>query len=108
MIPVRRSPQSAIRKLNLAGGTAMVVALEGVGGWASTTDIAGAVIASGIVVVETNVKKVQHLSGGIVGEILVTDGSEVETSQVVMRLDDHLDARQSRGRHLAARSLSCT
>jgi len=90
MTPIRRSPRHAIRKLNLVGCTAVVVALGGFGGWASTTDIAGAVIASGTVVVESSVKKVQHLTGGIVGEILVKEGSEVETNQVLMRLDDTL------------------
>jgi HlyD family secretion protein len=90
MITAARSPKSAIRKLNLVGCTAMVVALGGVGGWASTTEIAGAVIATGTVVVETNVKKVQHLSGGIVGEILVKEGSEVELGQILVRLDDTL------------------
>jgi HlyD family secretion protein len=84
------SPRYAIRRLNLVGCTAIVVALGGVGGWASTTDIAGAVIANGSVVVETSVKKVQHLNGGIVGEILVKEGSEVETGQILMRLDDTL------------------
>jgi HlyD family secretion protein len=72
------------------GCAAVVVALGGFGGWASTTDIAGAVIASGTVVVETNVKKVQHHIGGIIGEILVKEGSEVAAGQVVMRLDDTL------------------
>ena len=67
-----------------------MVALGGFGGWASTTDIAGAIIASGTVVVESSVKKVQHLSGGIVGEILVKEGSEVEAGEVLMRLDDTL------------------
>lgn len=90
MSTTRLSPRYAIRKLNLVGCTALVVALGGVGGWASTTNIAGAVIASGIVVVESSVKKVQHLNGGIVGEILVKEGSKVETGQVVMRLDDTL------------------
>jgi HlyD family secretion protein len=90
MIPIRRSPRHAIRKLNLVGCTALVVALGGFGGWASTTDIAGAVIANGTVMVESSVKKVQHLSGGIVGEILVKDGSEVEAGEVLMRLDDTL------------------
>lgn len=83
-----QSPRRAIRKLNLLGCTAMLVALGGVGGWAATTEIAGAVIANGTVAVEGNVKKVQHLNGGIVGEILVKDGSEVEAGQVLMRLDD--------------------
>ena len=90
MTTIIRSPRQAIRKLNLLGCTALLVALGGVGGWASTTDIAGAVIANGTVVVESSVKKVQHLNGGIVGEILVADGSEVETGQLLIRLDDTL------------------
>jgi hypothetical protein len=47
------------------------------GVWAVTTPIAGAVIASGTVVVESNIKKVQHPSGGIVAEILVKNGDRV-------------------------------
>jgi HlyD family secretion protein len=90
MTVMKHSPRSAIRKLNLAGCTATVVALGGVGGWASTTHIAGAVIANGTIVVESSVKKVQHFSGGIIGEILVSEGSEVETGQVLLRLDDTL------------------
>jgi HlyD family secretion protein len=90
MSTTRLGPRCAIRRLNLVGCTALVVAFGGVGGWASTTNIAGAVIASGIVVVESSVKKVQHLNGGIVGEILVKEGSKVETGQVVMRRDDTL------------------
>jgi HlyD family secretion protein len=90
MTTTMRSPRHAIRKLNLVGCTAVVVALGGFGGWASTTDIAGAVIASGTVVVESSVKRVQHFTGGIVGEILVKEGSEVEAGEVLMRLDDTL------------------
>ena len=90
MTAIKSSPRQAIRRLNLVGGTAMLIALGGVGGWASTTFIAGAVIANGTVEVESSVKKVQHLTGGIVREILVKDGSEVETGQTLMRLDDTL------------------
>jgi len=90
VITTRRSPRCAIRRLNLVGCTAMVVALVGFGGWASTTNIAGAVIASGTVAFETSVKKVQHHNGGIVGEIFVKEGSEVKAGQVLMRLDDTL------------------
>lgn len=60
----------------------------GVGGWAATTDIAGAVIASGYLVVESNVKKVQHPTGGVVGEILVGDGDRVRSGDVIVRLDE--------------------
>jgi len=63
---------------HLVGGAIIALMLTaGLGGWAATTELAGAVIASGSVVVDSNVKKVQHLTGGIVGGVLVRDGSRV-------------------------------
>jgi len=59
----------------------------GIGGWAAATDLAGAVVATGHFVVDSNVKKVQHPTGGIVGEILVREGQRVTIGDVVMRLD---------------------
>ena len=85
-----RSPQSDIRKLQLAGYSAIALAVGGFGGWAATSEITGAVIANGSIVVESSIKKVQHPSGGIVDEILVKEGTEVEAGQVLMRLDDTL------------------
>lgn len=58
------------------------------GVWAVTTPIAGAVIASGTVVVEHNIKKVQHASGGIVSDILVKNGDRVFAGDIVVKLDD--------------------
>jgi HlyD family secretion protein len=46
------------------------------------------VIAPGSIVVDSNVKKVQHLTGGIVGELLVRDGQRVRLGEVVLRLDE--------------------
>jgi HlyD family secretion protein len=83
-----QDPRRAIRKLNLIGLALGVLLIGGVGGWATTSELSGAVIASGWVVVESNVKKVQHPTGGVVGEILVKDGGLVEEGQVVLRLDD--------------------
>jgi HlyD family secretion protein len=81
-------PRVSIRR-HLAAGVALVVLLAGgVGGWAATTELAGAVIAPGNLVVETNVKKVQHPTGGVVGELRVRDGDEVKAGDVVVRLDD--------------------
>jgi HlyD family secretion protein len=60
----------------------------GLGGWAATTEFAGAVIAPGQVVVNSNVKKVQHPTGGVVGELRVRDGDKVKAGDVVVRLDD--------------------
>lgn len=55
--------------------------------WGSLARIKGAVIAPGTLIVETKAKMVQHLDGGIVGEILVKDGDRVEQDQILMRLD---------------------
>ena len=81
-------PRRTIYKLNLIGLAITVLLISGLGGWTATTRLAGAVIASGMIVVESYVKKVQHPTGGVVGEILVKEGDEVEAGQVVLRLDD--------------------
>ncbi|MGE5267660.1 MAG: HlyD family type I secretion periplasmic adaptor subunit [Deltaproteobacteria bacterium] len=73
----------------IAGGIAAVAVLfGGMGLWAATAEIAGAVIASGLVVVETNVKKVQHPTGGVVGDLFVRNGSSVNEGDLLVRLDD--------------------
>ena len=55
--------------------------------WGSLAKIKGAVIAPGVVVVEGKPKTLQHLDGGIVGEIFVKDGDEVQEGDIVMQLD---------------------
>jgi HlyD family secretion protein len=72
----------------IAGTIVLLALVGGFGGWASTTDIAGAVIAQGTITVDSNIKKVQHLTGGIVDELPVRDGDVVHTGQIIMRLDD--------------------
>jgi HlyD family secretion protein len=73
----------------LVGGILVVVFLVGgVGVWAAKTEISGAVLAPGTVVVESNVKKVQHPTGGVVGEIKVKEGDKVKAGDLVMRLDE--------------------
>src|SRR3954463_4291303 len=74
---------------SLLGGAAVASLLAfGVAGWAATTELAGAVIAPGSLVVGSNVKKVQHPTGGVVGELRVRDGAYVKAGDVVVRLDD--------------------
>ena len=83
-----KGPKHSIR-LHLIVGLAVVVILAGgLGGWASTAQISGALIAPGSVVVDSNVKKVQHPTGGVVGEVRVRDGDLVKAGDVVVRLDD--------------------
>ncbi len=70
-------------------GVALVILLAfGVGGWAATTEFSGAVIAPGQLVVDTSVKKVQHPTGGVIGELRVRDGDRVKAGDVVARLDE--------------------
>ena len=71
----------------LAGMTVFVILAGAVGGWAGTTELSGALIASGSIVVDSNVKKVQHPTGGVVGELRVRDGDRVKGGDIVMRLD---------------------
>jgi len=104
--------QRSIRRHLLAGGAAAALLVGGVGGWAAATELAGAVIAPGQLVVDSNVKKVQHPTGGVVGELRVKEGDRVKAGDVVVRLDDtqvrsnlaivtkaldELAARQARG-----------
>jgi HlyD family secretion protein len=60
----------------------------GLGGWASTAEISGALIAQGSLVVDSNVKKVQHPTGGVVGEVRVRDGDRVKAGDILVRLDE--------------------
>jgi HlyD family secretion protein len=71
--------------IGLAAGTLL---FGGIGGWAATTEFAGAVIAPGQLVVDSSVKKVQHPTGGVVGEVNVRDGDRVKTGDVLISLDE--------------------
>jgi HlyD family secretion protein len=82
------STRRSIRR-HLAAGVAVVAFLvAGVGGWAATTELSGAVIAQGLLVVDTSVKKVQHPTGGVVGELRVRDGDRVKSGDILLRLDE--------------------
>jgi HlyD family secretion protein len=78
----------SIRSHLIAGLALMLVLVVGFGGWASTAQISGALIAPGSVVVDSNVKKVQHPTGGVVGEVRVRDGDVVKAGDIVVRLDE--------------------
>ena len=82
--PMRRS----MRRHLVAAIVVALVLVIGVGGWAATAVISGAIVASGSIVVDSNVKKVQHLTGGIVGELRVRDGDRVRAGDIVVRLDE--------------------
>jgi HlyD family secretion protein len=52
-----------------------------------TARVSGAIIAPGQLVVETSIKSIQHLTGGVVGEIFVRDGDRVEAGDILLRLE---------------------
>src|SRR5437764_5398427 len=80
--------QRSIR-LHIAAGVGVAILLVGgVGGWAATSELAGAVIAAGQIIVDTNVKKVQHPAIGIVKELHIRTGDRVKAGDLLIRLDD--------------------
>jgi HlyD family secretion protein len=86
--PKRSPSRRSIRYHVVAGIGVVIILVGGVGGWASNAPISGALIAPGALVVDSNVKKVQHPTGGVVGEVRVRDGDRVSAGDVVVRLDE--------------------
>jgi HlyD family secretion protein len=76
-----------IRSHVIAGSVLIALLFGIVGGWAAASNIAGAVVAAGQVVVESNTKKVQHREGGLIAELLVREGDRVTAGQVLLRMD---------------------
>lgn len=83
----RRRERASIRVHLWATLILSVALVAGIGGWAMQTEIAGAVVAPGQLMVESDVKKVQHPSGGVVGALLVREGARVKAGDILVRLD---------------------
>ena len=91
-----RWARQSIRRHVLAGLVDRLVLAGGVGGWAATMALSGALIAQGSIVVDSNVKKVQHPTGGVVGELNVRDGDRVKPGDILVAPRRYRDPRQSR------------
>lgn len=76
------------RRLVFFGFLIILLGFGGLGAWAALAPLQSAAVAPGIVKVASERKKVQHLEGGIVKEILIKEGDQVEAGQVLIRLDD--------------------
>jgi HlyD family type I secretion membrane fusion protein len=57
------------------------------GAWSAIAKLDSAVVASGVVAVESNRKTVQHLEGGIINEILVREGQRAKQGDILFRID---------------------
>ena len=84
----------------LAAAAILLVFFGGFGTWAVMVPLSGAAIAPAVVAPEGFRKTVQHLEGGIVSEIRVQEGSQVEAGDVIVVLD----ATQARADYNGARA----
>ena len=80
--------RSSLRTHGLLVVFVSMLLIFALGGWATTTEFAGAVVAPAQVIVDSNVKKIQHLTGGVVGDLRVRDGVHVKAGDILIRLDD--------------------
>jgi HlyD family secretion protein len=60
----------------------------GIVGYAANAEIRGAVITQGSMVVEGNLRKIQHQDGGTVHAIHVRSGQRVSTGELLLKLED--------------------
>jgi HlyD family secretion protein len=88
MSPAPQPHKASLAPPLLTGYALILVLVVGFGTYATMTSISGAVVSPGLVVVETGAKPVQHPEGGVVAEILVSEGDEVQAGQRLVRLDD--------------------
>lgn len=72
----------------MIGFLALFLLVGVLGVWSVQARIAGAVIATGMIQVESNRQVVQHPVGGVVGAILAKDGDRVTAGQTVLEIDD--------------------
>lgn len=84
----------SVKRYVVFGFATLFVLVGGLGGWAATTDLSGAVLAPGTVVVASSVKKIQHPTGGIIGKIFVSNGDHVKAGEVLVRLDETVTRAQ--------------
>lgn len=89
--PLGASGPGAAAEAHRAGRIGLWALAIGFGGfllWAGLAPLDEGVPGQGVVAIDTKRKPVQHLSGGIVKEVLVREGDEVNEGQLLIRLDE--------------------
>lgn len=81
-------PESDSGRAGRVGLWALAVGVGGFLLWAALAPLDEGVPSQGYVAIDTKRKTVQHLSGGIVREVLVGEGDKVTEGQLLIRLDD--------------------
>ena len=82
-----KKSQHSLNRHILSVWVLSVALVGGMGGWAASTSLSNAVVGHGTVIIDQNVKKIQHLTGGIVSELMATEGGHVQAGDVLLRLD---------------------
>lgn len=72
----------------IIGFVSLLILIGGFGAWAALANISGAIIATGQIEVDQNRQVIQHPTGGVVEEIVVSEGDTVEDGELLIRLDD--------------------
>jgi len=106
-----------LRRVRRIGIVVLVAGFAGFLAWAALAPLDEGVPSAGVVAIDTKRKAVQHLTGGIVKEVLVREGDRVREGQRLVRLDDavmrasyeatrhrYLGLRATQGRLLAERA----
>ena len=81
-------PSDSIKHVALAGWLIIAVFFGGLGAWAATAPLNGAVVGNAVVKIDGNRKSVQHLDGGIVKELRIKEGDKVSAGDVLIVLDE--------------------
>lgn len=84
----RNDLHASLRNHILAVAGASVALVASVGIMGASTEMSGAVVSAGSLVVESSVKKVQHQTGGIVKELAVAEGQKIAEGDLLVRLDE--------------------
>lgn len=85
--PAAPSLMSSMRAPVLLGGAIVVAFFLVLGGWAGVAPLSAGAVAPGIVSPDSNRKVIQHLEGGIIRTVHVTEGQEVEAGQALITLE---------------------
>ena len=83
-----RAIQASILSYAVVGLFVAITLFGGALLWSVFASLEGAVVSQGMVVVQSNLRKIQHPTGGIIGEIAVKEGQSVREGDVLLRLDE--------------------
>src|SRR3954451_15322684 len=82
------APSDSIKHVALAGWIIIALFFGGIGSWAATAPLNGAIVGNAIIKVEGNRESVQHLDGGIVKDLRIKEGDKVNAGDVLIVLDE--------------------